>query len=180
MVEESKMLDELVVVGYGVQRKSDVATSVASVKADEMKTFPAGNVADMLRGRAAGVNVTSSSGRPGSTPSITIRGSRSISADNAPLYIIDGSPSSATEFSTLSADDIESVEILKDAASQAIYGARASDGVVLVTTKRGKAGKVEVNYNGYLGIQSLWRNFDFYSPEEYMQLRREAKRMIKE
>ena len=175
MVEESKMLDELVVVGYGVQRKSDVATSVASVKADEMKTFPAGNVADMLRGRAAGVNVTSSSGRPGSTPSITIRGSRSISADNAPLYIIDGSPSSATEFSTLSADDIESVEILKDAASQAIYGARASDGVVLVTTKRGKAGKVEVNYNGYLGIQSLWRNFDFYSPEEYMQLRREAK-----
>ena len=175
MVEESKMLDELVVVGYGVQRKSDVATSVASVKADEMKTFPAGNVADMLRGRAAGVNVTSSSGRPGSTPSITIRGSRSISADNAPLYIIDGSPSSATEFSTLSADDIESVEILKDAASQAIYGARASDGVVLVTTKRGKAGKVEVSYNGYLGIQSLWRNFDFYSPEEYMQLRREAK-----
>ena len=175
MVEESKMLDELVVVGYGVQRKSDVATSVASVKADEMKTFPAGNVADMLRGRAAGVNVTSSSGRPGSTPSITIRGSRSISADNAPLYIINGSPSSATEFSTLSADDIESVEILKDAASQAIYGARASDGVVLVTTKRGKAGKVEVSYNGYLGIQSLWRNFDFYSPEEYMQLRREAK-----
>ena len=81
MVEESKMLDELVVVGYGVQRKSDVATSVASVKADEMRTFPAGNVADMLRGRAAGVNVTSSSGRPGSTPSITIRGSRSISAE---------------------------------------------------------------------------------------------------
>lgn len=159
MVEESKMLDELVVVGYGVQRKSDVATSVASVKADEMKTFPAGNVADMLRGRAAGVNVTSSSGRPGSTPSITIRGSRSISADNAPLYIINGSPSSATEFSTLSADDIESVEILKDAASQAIYGARASDGVVLVTTKRGKAGKVEVSYNGYLGIQSSLEEF---------------------
>lgn len=175
LTEESKMLDELIVVGYGVQRKSDVATSVASIKADEMKTSPVGNVADMLRGRAAGVNVTATSGRPGSTPSITIRGSRSISADNSPLYIIDGSPSSATEFSTLSADDIESVEILKDAASQAIYGARASDGVILVTTKRGKAGKVEVSYNGYLGIQSLWRNFDFYSPEEYMQLRREAK-----
>lgn len=175
MAEESQLLEELVVVGYGVQRKSDVATSVASVKADEMKTFPAGNVADMLRGRAAGVNVTSSSGRPGSAPTITIRGSRSISAANTPLYIIDGSPSNATEFSTLSADDIESVEILKDAASQAIYGARASDGVILVTTKRGKAGKVEVNYNGYVGVQSLWRNFDFYSPQEYMQLRREAK-----
>ena len=152
MVEESKMLDELVVVGYGVQRKSDVATSVASVKADEMRTFPAGNVADMLRGRAAGVNVTSSSGRPGSTPSITIRGSRSISADNAPLYIIDGSPSSATEFSTLSADDIESVEILKDAASQAIYGARASDGVVLVTTKRGKEGKAKISANTSMSV----------------------------
>lgn len=175
LAEESKLLDELVVVGYGVQRKSDVATSVASVKADEMKTFPAGNVADMLRGRAAGVNVTATSGRPGSAPTINIRGSRSISADNAPLYIIDGSPASATEFSTLSANDIESVEILKDAASQAIYGARASDGVILVTTKRGKAGKIEVSYNGYLGVQSLWRNFDFYSPEEYMQLRREAK-----
>lgn len=175
MAEASELLEELVVVGYGVQRKSDVATSVASVKASEMKTFPAGNVADMLRGRAAGVNVTSASGRPGSAPTITIRGSRSISATNSPLYIIDGAPSSATEFSTLSADDIESVEILKDAASQAIYGARASDGVILVTTKRGKAGKVEVNYNGYLGLQSLWRNFDFYSPEEFVQLRREAK-----
>lgn len=175
MEEATQMLEELVVVGYGVQRKSDVATSVASIKADEMKIFPSGNVADMLRGRAAGINVTSSSGRPGSTPTITIRGSRSISAENAPLYIIDGAPSCATEFSTLSADDIASVEILKDAASQAIYGARASDGVILVTTKRGKAGKVEINYHGYLGVQSLWRNFDFYSPEEYVLLRREAK-----
>jgi TonB-linked SusC/RagA family outer membrane protein len=175
MTDESKMLNELIVVGYGVQRKSDLATSVASVKADEMKTFPAGNVADMLRGRAAGVDVTSTSGRPGSVPSIKIRGTRSISADNSPLYIVDGSPSSATEFSTLNADDIESIEILKDAASQAIYGARASDGVILVTTKRGKEGKVEVDYNGYVGVQALWKNFDFYSPEEYVQLRREAK-----
>lgn len=175
MAESSQLLDELVVVGYGVQRKSDVATSVATVKTDDLKTFPSGNVADMLRGRAAGVDVSSTSGRPGSTPSITIRGSRSISAGNSPLYIIDGSPSNATEFSTLSANDIESVEILKDAASQSVYGARASDGVILVTTKRGKAGKAEVNYNGFIGFESLWRNFDFYSPEEFVQLRREAK-----
>lgn len=175
MVEDSKQLEEVVVVGYGYQRKSDVATSVASVKTDELKSYPAGNVADMLRGRVAGVNVTSSSGRPGSEPNITIRGNRSISAENKPLYVIDGSPSDSQEFSTLSAEDIESIEILKDAASQAIYGARASDGVILVTTKRGSKGKVEVSYNGYVGIQSLWRNFDFYSPEEYMQLRREAK-----
>ena len=177
MVEESKMLDELVVVGYGVQRKSDVATSVASVKADEMKTFPAGNVADMLRGRAAGVNVTSSSGRPGSTPSITIRGSRSISADNAPLYIIDGSPSSATEFSTLSADDIESVEILKDAASQAIYGARAMAGVIVVTTKKGQAGKSHISYTGEFTMRMTPRYADFniMNSQEQMGVYKEMK-----
>lgn len=174
MSEDSKLLDEVVVVGYGYQRKSDVATSVASVKTDEMKSFPAGNVGDMLRGRVAGVNVTSASGRPGSAPNITIRGNRSISAQNTPLYVIDGSVSDGEEFSTLSAESIESIEILKDAASQAIYGARASDGVILVTTKRGAQGKMEVNYNGYVGVQSLWRNFDFYSPEEYLMLRREA------
>ena len=174
MSEDSKLLEEIVVVGYGYQKKSDIATSVASVKTDEMKSFPAGNVGDMLRGRVAGVNVTSSSGRPGSAPTITIRGNRSISAQNTPLYVIDGSVSSSEEFSTLSAESIESIEILKDAASQAIYGARASDGVILVTTKRGIQGKMEVNYNGYIGIQSLWRNFDFYSPQEYMMLRREA------
>lgn len=175
MEEDSKMLDELVVVGYGYQRKSDVATSVTTVKTDEMLSYPAGNVAEMLRGRAAGVTVTSTSGRPGSTPSIQIRGTRSISASNDPLYVIDGTPASAEEFATLGAEDIESIEILKDAASQAIYGARASDGVILITTKRGKAGKTEVAYNAYVGVQTLWRNFDFYSPEEFLQLRREAK-----
>ncbi|MDE5622261.1 MAG: SusC/RagA family TonB-linked outer membrane protein, partial [Alistipes sp.] len=175
MEELANAIDELVVVGYGYQRKSDVATSVTSVKADEMKPFPSSNVADMLRGRAAGVQVTASSGRPGSVPTITIRGARSIAAENTPLYIIDGSPSSATEFSTLSAEDVESLEILKDAAAQAIYGARASDGVILVTTKRGSVGRTEVSYNGYVGIQKLWRNFDFYSGEEYFNLRREAK-----
>lgn len=175
MRENSHQLDELVVVGYGTMRKSDVATSVATVNTDEMKIYPSGNVGDMLRGRVAGVNVSSTSGRPGSAPSITIRGNRSISASNSPLYVIDGSVSDADEFATLSADNIESIEILKDAASQAIYGARASDGVILVTTKRGVAGKVKVDYNGYVGVQNLHRNFDFYSPDEFLQLRREAK-----
>lgn len=175
MEEDSKMLDELVVVGYGYQKKSDVATSVTTVKTDEMLSYPAGNVAEMLRGRAAGVTVTSTSGRPGSTPSIKIRGTRSISASNAPLYVIDGTPASADEFAVLGAEDIASIEILKDAASQAIYGARASDGVILVTTKRGKAGKTEISYNAYVGIQTLWRNFDFYSPEEFYELRAHAR-----
>lgn len=174
METESTMLEQLVVVGYGVQKKSDLATSISSINTDDMKMFPAANAAEMLRGRAPGVTVTSASGRPGSVPSITIRGSRSISASNSPLYIIDGSVASDTEFAMMNADDIESVEILKDAASQAIYGARASDGVILVTTKRGKEGRSEITYNGYAGIQTLHRNFDIYNADEYIALRREA------
>lgn len=174
MYPETQMIENLVVVGYGTMRKSDVATSITSVNTDEMKLFPAATAAEMLRGRAPGVTVTSSSGRPGSVPNITIRGSRSISASNTPLYIIDGSVASDTEFAMINADDIESIEILKDAASQAIYGARASDGVILVTTKRGKAGESQINYNGYVGIQRLHRNFDFYDGDEWVALRREA------
>lgn len=172
---DSQELDDVIVVGYGTMRKSDVVTSVTSVNTDEMKNFPAFNAAEMLRGRAPGVTISSSSGRPGATPSIKIRGTRSISASNSPLYVIDGSVASDTEFAAISSSDIESIEILKDAASQAIYGARASDGVVLVTTKRGKAGECQINYNGYVGLQRLHRNFDFYSGEEWVALRREAK-----
>ena len=171
---ESLMLDQLVVVGYGTMKKSDLATSITSVNTKDMKIFPASSAAEMLRGRAAGVTVTSASGRPGSVPSIQIRGTRSISASNTPLYIIDGSVASDTEFAMMNADDIESIEILKDAASQAIYGARASDGVILVTTKRGKAGESTVTYNGYVGVQTLHRNFDLYNADEYIALRREA------
>lgn len=171
---ETMALDELIVVGYGSMKKSDLATSIASVNTDDMKIFPASSAAEMLRGRAAGITVTTGSGRPGSVPTIQIRGSRSISASNTPLYIIDGSVASDTEFAMINANDIESIEILKDAASQAIYGARASDGVILVTTKRGKAGESTVSYNGYVGFQTLHRNFDFYTAEEYVALRREA------
>ena len=174
LVEDSQMLEELVVIGYGAVRKSDLVSSVTSVKAEDMKLYPAATGAEMLRGRAPGVRVQSSSGEPGSVPTITIRGSRSISASNTPLYIIDGSVASDTEFAMMSADDIESVEILKDAASQAIYGARASDGVILITTKRGKAGKTKISYNGYAGIQVLTRNFDFYSGDEWLSLRAEG------
>lgn len=110
---ESMMLDQLVVVGYGSMKKSDLATSITSVNTDDMKIFPAATAAEMLRGRAAGVTVTSASGRPGSTPSIKIRGTRSISASNNLLYIIDGSVASDTEFAMINSDDIESIEILK-------------------------------------------------------------------
>lgn len=174
MEPESILMEELVVVGYGTMRKSDVTSSVTTVSTNDMKAFPTASAAEMLRGRAPGVTVTSSSGRPGSVPTITIRGSRSISASNSPLYVIDGSVASDTEFSMLNSNDIESIEILKDAAAQSIYGARASDGVILVTTKRGKSGEQQINYNGYMGVQHLHRNFDFYTPDEWVALRREA------
>lgn len=175
MKSESHALDDVVIVGYGTMRKSDVATSITSVNTNDMKTFPASNAAEMLRGRAPGVTVTSSSGRPGAVPSIKIRGTRSISASNTPLYVIDGSVASDTEFAMINSNDIESIEVLKDAASQAIYGARASDGVILVTTKRGKSGSCKINYNGYVGFQHLHRNFDYYTGDEWVAMRREAK-----
>ena len=172
--EEVSSLDEVVVVGYGVMRKSDITGSVASVNTEEMKLYPATNITEMLRGRASGINVTNTSGRPGSTSNITIRGVRSLNASNLPLYVVDGTPVTATEFATINSEDVSSIEILKDAASQAIYGARAANGVLLVTTKRGAAGKSEVTFSSSLSSQHLWRNFDFYSPAEFFELRKQA------
>jgi TonB-linked SusC/RagA family outer membrane protein len=174
LLEETELLDEVVVVGYGVMRKSDITGSVASVNTEDMKLYPATNITEMLRGRASGINVTNTSGRPGSTSNITIRGVRSLNASNNPLYVVDGTPVTATEFATINSEDVASIEILKDAASQAIYGARAANGVLLVTTKRGAAGKSEVTFSTNLSSQHLWRNFDFYSPSEFFELRRQA------
>ena len=155
MEEDSKQLDEVVVVGYGVTKKSDLTGSVASVKADELN-FPSTSVAEMLRGKAAGIQVTASSGRPGSGSEILIRGKRSLSGSSAPLYIVDNSP--VSNIDDINPADIESIEILKDASSQAIYGARAANGVIFLTTKRGVAGKVRISYNGSFSTQTLARN----------------------
>ena len=171
---DSQVLEDLVVVGYGVQRRSDVAGSVASIKAEDMNVYPSSNISEMLRGLSAGVQVSSSSGAPGSSASIQIRGSRSLSASNDPLYVIDGVPASATEFNMINNNDVASIEILKDAAAQAIYGARAANGVVMVTTKRGQSGKTEINFESTVSVQSLWRNFDYYDPEAWAELRRQA------
>ncbi|WP_320975139.1 TonB-dependent receptor [Bacteroides sp.] len=176
MTEDSQQLDEVVVVGYGIQRKSDLTGSVTSVKAEELNTFPSSNVGDMLRGKAAGINVTATSGRPGSSPDILIRGKRSLTGGNEPLYVIDGVPVDGEGFANLNNADIKSLEVLKDAAAQAIYGARAANGVILITTKRGEKGKVQIDFNTYLGTQFLMKNFDFYSGEEFYQLRKEAVR----
>lgn len=172
---QSEMLDELVVVGYGVQKRSDVAGSVTTIKSEELATYPATNVAEMMRGKAAGVQISTTSGAPGSQSSIQIRGIRSLlDGSNTPMFVIDGLVATETEFNAVSPDDVESVEILKDAASQAIYGARAANGVVMITTKRGKEERAVVNFNATISSQHLWRNFDFYNGDEYFELRRQA------
>lgn len=167
-------MDEVVVVGYGVQKKSDVISSVVSVNADRANKVPTTDIGEMLRGKATGVYVTLGDAAPGSSSNILIRGSRSLTAGNAPIVIADGVPVGG--INDINPNDIESIEILKDAAAQAIYGARASNGVILITTKRAKEGVTTIDYNGYYGLQTVKRNFDMYSGEEFAQLKREAYR----
>lgn len=172
MRENVQSLNELVVIGYGVQRKSDVISSVATVKAGDMTKNASLDVGQMLRGRAAGIQVTTASAAPGGSSNIQVRGVNSINGGTSPIVVVDGVVFG--NINNVNPNDIESVEVLKDAAAQAIYGARAANGVILVTTKRGKEGKTTINYNGYIGTQKVVRNFDVYTPEEFIQYKREA------
>ncbi len=173
LADDENLLDEVVVVGYGTVNKSDVVGSVASVDVEEATALPTTNVAEMLRGRAPGVQVNLADARPGGSSNILIRGKVSL-VGNDPLIIVDGVP--YDNINDIAPEDITSIEVLKDASSQAIYGARAANGVILITTRRGQEGKLRVNYHGYLTTQELTRNFDIYSAEEFAQLRREAQR----
>ena len=175
MITDSEALDEVVVVGYGTQRKSNVVGSVSSVEVDEATAIPTTNVSEMLRGRAAGVQVNLASARPGGGSDITIRGNVSVApGGNSPLIIVDGLPFDS--LNDVAPDDIASIEILKDAASTAIYGSRASNGVILVTTKTGAEGITRINYNAYTTVQSLTKNFNLYNGSQFVDLRREANR----
>lgn len=165
-------LTEVIVVGYGTQRRSDVSGSIVSVKPDALNAIPTSSISEMLRGKASGVQITTESARPGGGSNILIRGQRSLSGGNSPLYIVDNVP--VNNINDINSADIASVEILKDAASQAIYGTRAANGVILITTKRGLVGKVGIDYNGYTGVQQLKKNFSLYNGEEWAVLRREA------
>lgn len=171
--EDANKLDEVIVVGYGTQKKSDVVGSVTSVDLEEASAIPTTNVAEMLRGRAAGVQINLSDARPGGSSDILIRGKVSLEG-NAPLIVVDGV--FYDDINDVAADDISNIEVLKDASATAIYGARAANGVILITTKRGKEGKMVVNYHGYTTTQHLTKNFDIYSGEEFADLRREANR----
>lgn len=165
-------LDEIVVIGYGTQKRSNVVGSVASVDVKKAAQIPTTNVSELLRGRAAGVQVNLGDARPGGSSNIVIRGNVSINAGNGPLIIVDGLPYDS--LNDISPDDIQSVEILKDAASTSIYGARGSNGVVLVTTKKARNGYSSFNYAGYVTTQTLTKNFDMYDAPGFFNYRMDA------
>ena len=180
--EDKQQLDEVVVVGYGVQRKSDVTGALTRVGEKELNLKPVNNAFEALQGKAAGVDITTSE-RPGEVGSIRIRGTRSISADQGPLYVVDGVPLQAGGIESINPRDIEAIDILKDASSTAIYGSRGANGVVLVTTKRGQEGKMQLSYNGSMTFEKIvdkspamnasdyitWRRWAYYnqSPDKY-------------
>ncbi len=170
---DANALDEVVVVGYGTQRKSDLVGSVTSIELQEATAVPTTNVAEMLRGRAAGVQINLTDARPGGNSDILIRGKVSLEG-NSPLIIVDGLP--YDDINDVASDDIASIEVLKDASATAIYGARAANGVILITTKRGKDGKLTINYHGYTTTQRLTKNFRLNTGEEFIALKREANR----
>lgn len=164
----STILDEVMVVGYGVQKKSVVTAAISSVKADDLAKSSPSRVDNILRGQVSGVTITQQSGQPGEGSQVRIRGIGTIN-NSDPLYIVDGMPiESGIDF--LNPADIESVEVLKDAASAAIYGTRGANGVILVTTKKGKVGKATVNYNFSYGWQRPWRHRKVLNGEQYIEL----------
>jgi len=165
--EDTELLDELVVIGYGSMRKSDLTGSVSSVSAEDMTQFIVSNPVQALQGRVPGVFISTNTGDPNANFNIRIRGVNSIRGDNSPLYIIDGIPSDVGSVNTY---DIKSVEILKDASATAIYGSRGANGVILITTNKGETGKTTVNYNVEFGRQSLIRKLDMGDASEYMKL----------
>ncbi|MDO5035377.1 MAG: TonB-dependent receptor [Porphyromonas sp.] len=171
--EDSELLDEVVVVGYGVQKKSVVTGSIAQVSADDLLAKSPVRMDNALKGLAAGVNVTSASGQPGAQPRIIIRGNGTIN-DNTPLFLVDGMPIEGG-LDYLNPNDIQSIEVLKDAASAAIYGSRGSNGVILVTTKKGAEGAAVVNYNFSYGWQSPWHHRDLTSATDYAILQNEMR-----
>lgn len=172
--DNDELLNEVVVIGYGVQKKSVVTASIAKVSAEDLDGKTRLRAEDALKGMAAGVTVTSSSGQPGSKSMIRVRGIGTIN-DSNPLYIIDGMPTDQNGMESVNPNDIESIEVLKDAASGAIYGARAANGVILVTTKRGKVGKASINYNFSYGWQSAWKKRDVTGATDYAILQNERK-----
>ncbi len=174
MEADVEILDEIIVTGYGVQKKADVTGAVASVKPEDLIRIPTPGVTQAMQGLAAGVNVTQTTGAPGAGVAVRIRGVGSINSGNAPLYIVDGVPTE-NAMNYLSTADIESISVLKDAASAAIYGSRANNGVVLITTKKGsRSGGTQITFNSSVGIQQVGRLTPMTNKDEYIEVYNEA------
>lgn len=171
--EESQNLNEVVVVGYGTQKKSVVTGAISRVTAKDLEDLPITRVEQSLQGRASGVIISANAGQPGSNSTVRVRGITSLN-NNDPLWVVDGVVVDSGGIGYLNQSDINSIEVLKDAASQAIYGARAAAGVILVTTKKGKAGKMSVSYNGYTGISTAAHKLDLLNASEYGTLINES------
>ena len=169
--EDATALDEVVVVGYGVQKKSDVTGSVTSINKDRLSKLPVTNVLQAVQGAAAGVTISQGSSIPGDAPSALVRGRNSINAGTGPYIVVDGIPISKSggSLNDINPSDIESMEILKDASATAIYGTNGANGVILITTKHGKDGKPSVSYNGYIGIEDFAHKMDFCNGSQITQ-----------
>lgn len=166
--EDIEALSEVVVIGYGSQKKSDLTGAVSTIKSESIQEMPVTNLEQALAGKASGVNVSSNSGRPGGNTNVRIRGSSSINASNDPLYVVDG-VIGAGPINYLNPNEIESMEVLKDASATAIYGARGSNGVVIVTTKRGGESEGSVAYSSYTSMGTLTRKLDVLNSSEFLQ-----------
>lgn len=174
MEEDNTQLDEVVVVGYGTQKKSDVTGALVSVSSEDITSRPVNNAVEAIQGKAAGVDISSNE-RPGQVGSITIRGVRSLSASNSPLYVLDGIPLISGGIDNINPSDIESIDILKDASATAIYGSRGANGVIIVTTKKGKAGRFSLSYNTSVTAQNIREFAPQFNAGEYVEYRRWAK-----
>lgn len=173
LIPDIHSLEEIVVVGYGIQKKSDVTGAMVSVSSQEITSRPVNNVLEAMQGKAAGVDITSNE-RPGEIGKIYIRGQRSLNASNSPLYVVDGIPLSSGGIETINPRDIESIDILKDASATAIYGSRGANGVVIVTTKSGKAGSFKLNYSANLTIEEIEDKAPVMNASDYITWRRWA------
>ncbi len=166
MEEAHTQLDEVVAVGYGTVKKRDITGSVTSVKGDDLKATPVSDAVQAMQGKMAGVQIMSTEGSPDADMTIKVRGGGSVTQDNSPLLIVDGFPVSS--LSDIPAADIESIDVLKDASSTAIYGSRGANGVIIVTTKSGKAGKTTVSFNSYYGVSKIAKTLDVLDPYDYV------------
>ncbi|MDO4496649.1 MAG: TonB-dependent receptor [Bacteroidales bacterium] len=165
LMEDQTALEEVIVVGYGTMKKKDLTGSVATVNSEKLTAVPVANAAEALQGKMAGVQITASEGSPDASVSIRVRGGGSITQSNEPLYVVDGFP--VDNINDIPSSDIEDITILKDASSTAIYGSRGANGVILVTTKSGKEGKINVAYNAYVSVKKVAKKYDVLSASDY-------------